>query len=63
MTLSSFLDTLKNRRSHRNIPELTALFRLHYPIPGLYPLGVSLNLLRYALLYAAARLLRAGRPG
>jgi GT2 family glycosyltransferase len=63
MSLSSFIDTLKNRRSHRNIPELTALFRLHYPIPGLYLIGVSLNLLRYTLIYAAARLLHTGGAG
>jgi GT2 family glycosyltransferase len=60
MPLSSFLDTLKNRRSHRNIPELSALFRMHYPIPGLYPLGVALNLLRYTLVYAAARIMHTG---
>jgi GT2 family glycosyltransferase len=63
LSLSAFLDTLRNRRSHRNLPELTALFRLHYPVPGLYPVGVALNLLRYTLVYITAWLLRAGGPG
>ncbi len=57
MPLARFLATLTERRSHRNLPELTVLFRLHYPIPGLYPLGVALNQLRYILMYAAARLM------
>lgn len=56
MPFSRFLATLKDRRSHRNLPELTALFRLHYPIPGLYLLGVALNLLRYTMVYTAARM-------
>jgi len=55
MTAREFIDSLSNRRSHRNIPELTTLFRLHYPIPGLYPLGVTLNLLRYLAVYIVAR--------
>ena len=55
MTLPQFIDTLKNRRSHRNISDLRSLFRLHYPIPGLYPLGVFLNTARYALVYLAAK--------
>lgn len=59
MPFSRFLATLRERRSHRNLPELTALFRLHYPIPGLYPLGVALNLMRYTALYAIARIMHA----
>jgi GT2 family glycosyltransferase len=59
MPFSRFLATLKERRSHRNLPELTALFRLHYPIPGLYPLGVAFNLWRYTLVYVIARILHA----
>jgi GT2 family glycosyltransferase len=58
MNLSQFLKSLTDRRSHRNIKDLTSLFRLHYPIPGLYPLGVLLNLLRYTLIYATSRLMR-----
>jgi GT2 family glycosyltransferase len=57
MPFKRFLATLRERRSHRNLPELTALFRLHYPIPGLYPLGVALNLARYMAIYGVARLL------
>jgi GT2 family glycosyltransferase len=55
LDIRAFVDSLRNRRSHRNIAELGNLFRLHYPIPGLYPLGVALNLLRYTCLYLAAR--------
>jgi GT2 family glycosyltransferase len=57
MKLSQFIDTFKNRRSHRNIKDLVSLFRLHYPIPGLYPLGVFLNMIRYTLVYLSARVL------
>ena len=65
LTFSAFLDTLRNRRSHRNLPDMTTLFRLHYPVPGLYPVGVVLNLVRYTLLYGLARLIQLiprGRP-
>ncbi len=55
MSAGEFVRSLRDRRSHRNIRELTALFRLHYPLPGLYPIGVSLNLLRYTLIYLASR--------
>jgi GT2 family glycosyltransferase len=57
MTLASFIRSLRDRRSHRNLPELTTLFRLHYPVPGLYLLGVTLNLMRYTTIYFTARLL------
>ena len=53
--------TFRDRRSHRNLRDLSALFRRHYPIRGLYPLGVGLNLLRYSVLYAAGRLSRSLR--
>lgn len=56
MTLSQFFDTFKNRRSHRNIRDLSALFRLHYPVPFLYPVGVFLNMARYTLVYLFARM-------
>jgi GT2 family glycosyltransferase len=58
MSAGEFVRSLRDRRSHRNIGELTALFRLHYPLPGLYPIGVSLNLLRYTLIYLASRIMR-----
>jgi len=57
MPLARFLSSLGDRRSHRNLPELRALFRLHYPIPGLYLVGVALNLLRYTLVYTFTRML------
>lgn len=58
-----FLATLRERRSHRNLAALTALFRLHYPVPLLYPLGVALNLLRYTLVYLVARAARLAGLG
>ena len=57
MTFARFIQSLRDRRSHRNLPELTTLFRLHYPVPGLYLLGVALNLIRYTTVYFTARLL------
>ena len=51
-----FLETMRDRRSHRNIQDLTALFKLHYPIKGLHHIGVVLNLLRYLTFYGWNRL-------
>ncbi len=59
MSFPQFLQTLVDRRSHRNIRDLTALFKFHYPIKGLHHLGVALNLLRYFILYGWNRLRRA----
>lgn len=56
MNLKQFLQTLTDRRSHRNVRDLNALFKLHYPIKGLHPVGVALNLLRYCTLYGWKRL-------
>lgn len=58
MSLKDFLQTLVVPRSHRNIRDLTALFKLHYPIQGLHYVGVALNLLRYFVLYGWKRLRR-----
>jgi GT2 family glycosyltransferase len=58
LTVRQFLNTLRDRRSHKNLRDLTALFRLHYPIRGLHYLGVALNIARYAALYAIKRSLR-----
>lgn len=55
----AFVETLRNRRSHRNLPDLNNLFKLHYPISGLYPLGVILNLIRYVCVYLLARTVHA----
>lgn len=51
MSLKYFLQTLVAPRSHRNIRDLTSIFRLHYPIKGLHHLGVALNLARYFVIY------------
>lgn len=56
MTLSQFVDSFRSRRSHRNVKDLCSLFRLHYPIPHLYPVGVFLNMVRYTLVYLSARI-------
>ena len=55
MPVSKFIESLSDRRSHRNIPELANLFRLHYPIPGLYTLGVAIYLVRYLVVYILSR--------
>jgi len=51
-----FLETLRLPRSHRNLRDLTQIFRLHHPIRAIYATGVALNLLRYCLIYAYQRL-------
>jgi GT2 family glycosyltransferase len=56
--IRQFIDTLRSQRSHRNLGQMATLFRLHYPLPGLYPVGVLLNLLRYLSTYVTARLMR-----
>jgi len=56
LALTRFLDTLWNRKSHRNLKDLTALFAKYYPVPGLHLLGVTLNIARYAVLYFFSRL-------
>ncbi|HWP58726.1 MAG TPA: glycosyltransferase family 2 protein [Candidatus Acidoferrales bacterium] len=58
LNLREFLATLHVPRSHRNLRDLTVLFRLHHPIRPLYPTGVALNLLRYCVIYACRRLHR-----
>lgn len=58
MGFRQFLQTLVTPRSHRNIRDLTALFKLHYPIKGLHHIGVALNVIRYFMLYCCKRLKR-----
>lgn len=61
----AFLGTLRDTRSHRNLRDVTALFRKHYPITGLYPFGVTLYTGRYLLVYLVRRavyLLARKRP-
>lgn len=55
LSFPAFLTTFHDRRSHRNLRDLTALFRLHYPIKGLHLLGVGLNVARYTSLYLVQR--------
>ncbi len=57
MSLSEFVETLRNRRSHRNLHDLTVLFRQHYPLPGLHYVGVALYLARYLATYLWKRAL------
>lgn len=61
LSLRQFRATVSTQRSHKNVQDLTQFFRKHYPIPGLYVIGVALNLGRYALLYLAARSTRIFR--
>ena len=58
MSFRNFLETLRVPRSHRNIRDLTAIFKFHYPIKGLHHLGVALNLVRYFAAYAWKQLMR-----
>jgi GT2 family glycosyltransferase len=55
--LAAFLDSLRSVRSHRNLRDVTALFRKHYPLRPLYLLGVGLYTGRFALLWMLRRLL------
>jgi GT2 family glycosyltransferase len=56
LSFSEFMKTLRIPRSHRNLRDLTVLFRLHHPVRGLHHTGVALNLLRYSAIYACKRL-------
>jgi GT2 family glycosyltransferase len=57
LSFSMFLHTLRSIRSHRNIHDVTMLFRKWYPIPGFYVLGVVLCIGRYVMIYAIRRVL------
>lgn len=65
LSWSAFLHTLRDTRSHRNVRDVAALFRKHYPIRPLYPLGVALYLGRYLAVYFVkrTRLLWHGKEG
>jgi GT2 family glycosyltransferase len=56
LSLREFLETLRVPRSHRNLRDLSYLFRFHHPIPPLSSTGVALNLLRYSAIYTVKRL-------
>ena len=51
LSVTKFMDSLKNQRSHRNIKDISMLFSLHYPIAALAPVGVALQLIRYSTVY------------
>lgn len=55
LNFSEFLDTLTNTRSHRNLRDVTALFRKHYPIPHFHMIGILFYLARYFLVYLTRR--------
>jgi len=57
MTLREFLQSLFSTRSHRNLRDLRVLFKKHYPIKGLYNIGVALNIIRYFLVYIWRRVM------
>jgi len=55
LSLPEFIASLRDRRSHRNLAAVGALFRKHYPLRRLYFVGVWLHLVRYLIRYAMAR--------
>jgi len=59
MSFSEFLKTLSSKKSHRNIKDLTAFFKKHYPVKKLYLLGVGMNLVRYTLIYMSVSIFSA----
>jgi GT2 family glycosyltransferase len=56
LTFGEFIHSFYSIRSHRNIKHVKILFRKHYPIPGMYLLGVALYLGRYFFVYLINRL-------
>ncbi len=58
LSVSAFLRTLRDTRSHRNIRDVATLFRKHYPIPEIYLLGVALYMGRYLLVYLIQRVVQ-----
>ncbi|NMG72714.1 glycosyltransferase family 2 protein [Parazoarcus communis] len=61
LSFSAFVNTLTNRRSHRNLRDAIVFFRKHYPIQGLYGAGVMFYFTRYFLVYLASRIRRLVR--
>jgi GT2 family glycosyltransferase len=59
LSLANLMRSLKSRRSHRNIKDLSTLFSLHYPIAALAPVGVALHLVRYCSVYLVKMILSA----
>lgn len=55
LSFAEFRRSLYNIRSHRNLRDVTALFRKHYPIGHLHLLGVALYTGRYVVVYLLKR--------
>lgn len=55
LNLSSFLNSLRSIRSHRNLRDVTALFKKQYPIRHIHLLGVVLYTGRYLVVYLIKR--------
>ncbi|KAA3621864.1 MAG: glycosyltransferase family 2 protein [Proteobacteria bacterium] len=62
LSFREFVATFKNRRSHRNLGDVAALYRKHYPVPGFYVVGVVLSTIRYFLIYVIGRCWRRLGP-
>jgi len=56
LSLAQFVTSLKDRHSHRNIRDLQVLFSRYYPIPGLAPMGVAMNTVRFFFMFMAKKL-------
>jgi GT2 family glycosyltransferase len=52
-----FLESLRVTGSHRNLRDVTALFKAQYPVPYIYFFGVILYMARYFMLYSFKRIL------
>lgn len=61
MRAKDFARSLFDRRSHRNVRDLSAFFKKHHPLPGLHYVAVELNLARYLAVYVTKRLLRLAK--
>ena len=61
LSTHEFWNTLFQRKSHRNLYDISTVFRLHYPVPSLYKAGVAMYLARYCLSYLAQRMLHVTR--
>lgn len=58
MGFNGLVRALSDRHSHRNIRDLSSLFRLHYPIKSLYFVGVALNVSRFLFIFLWHRIRR-----
>jgi GT2 family glycosyltransferase len=53
---SEFRETLRSRKSHRNLKDVRALLKKHYPLKNFYLIGVGLCFIRYVGAYLFMRL-------